>query len=30
MLNRDVEKRINIDQVLDHPWFHPLTEKQQQ
>ncbi|KAI7894438.1 kinase-like domain-containing protein [Mucor mucedo] len=22
MLDRDIEKRINIDQILEHPWFH--------
>ncbi|KAG1349662.1 hypothetical protein G6F62_003506 [Rhizopus arrhizus] len=29
MLNREVEKRIDIDQVLAHPWFYPISQQQQ-
>ncbi|CAO3670257.1 unnamed protein product [Rhizopus stolonifer] len=28
MLDRDIEKRIDIDQVLAHPWFHPISQEQ--
>jgi protein-serine/threonine kinase len=26
MLNRDVEHRYNIDQVLNHPWCQAIDE----
>jgi protein-serine/threonine kinase len=25
MLDRDVESRVTIEQVLEHPWFQPVN-----